>query len=130
MKVRYRISATLLIEINGHFTDLPVRDRNGLESACNAPHRGYGGCQRFPGLFQKAAALLFELATTQYFGEGNKRTAWAASQFLLADNGYYIEVEEDEEVADFVEYIAKTKPSIDEIADWLVVRRRRRIPRT
>lgn len=122
MNVNYQISVDLLIEINARFTELAVLDRNGLESACNAPHRGFGPYERFPGLFQKAAALLFELATTQYFGEGNKRTAWNAAQILLADNGFHIEAH-DEEVADYVEYIAVEKPPVDDIAEWLVARR-------
>lgn len=58
-------------------------DVAGIEAAANRPQASYAGEYLFPTLWLQAAALLHGLCSTQYFLDGNKRTAWVADSVCL-----------------------------------------------
>lgn len=62
-------------------------DLNGLEAALARPWSGFGDVESFPGLYEKAAAILHGIASRQVFENGNKRTAWVAAVTFLDVNG-------------------------------------------
>ncbi|WP_368784562.1 type II toxin-antitoxin system death-on-curing family toxin [Arthrobacter sp. SX1312] len=64
-----------------------VKDRGGVEAASGRPMHTHMGEDLFPSIFQKAAALFHGIASTQYFTDGNKRTAWASMELFLRLNG-------------------------------------------
>ncbi|MER5477846.1 type II toxin-antitoxin system death-on-curing family toxin [Streptomyces sp. NPDC002734] len=64
-----------------------VRDAGLLESAVHRPSAAMFGQEAYPGLFEKAAALLQSLAVNHPFVDGNKRTAWVSCMVFLAING-------------------------------------------
>lgn len=66
----------------------PVLDLDTLTSAVLRPQAGFGGQDAHPTVFDKAAALLHGLASTQCFEDGNKRAAWAAAVVFLEVNGH------------------------------------------
>jgi death-on-curing protein len=71
-----------------------VRDVGMLESALARPlnKTAYGGVS----LFELAAAYLFGIVKDHPFVDGNKRTALAAADVFLADNGWSLEADKDD----------------------------------
>jgi death-on-curing protein len=71
-----------------------VRDEGMLDSALNRPlqKQAYGE----PDLCELAAAYLFGIAKNHPFIDGNKRTALAAADTFLYDNGLDLRADEDD----------------------------------
>ena len=65
-----------------------LNDANGVQAAAHRPRSTAFGDDLFVDLWSKAAAYLHSFATTQYFSDGNKRTAWYAAATFLKLNGY------------------------------------------
>ncbi|WP_157951393.1 type II toxin-antitoxin system death-on-curing family toxin [Rhodococcus opacus] len=84
-----------------------VRDREGLEGAIGRPSSGSFDHEFFPDLWTKAAAYLHGLSSTQYFHDGNKRTAWLAATVFLRVNGVRVPHVPDVESEAFVLAVAK-----------------------
>lgn len=75
------------------------------------------GVEFYPTLFEKAAALLHGLASTQGMKDGNKRTAWAVAATFLEINGHPLKEPLDEDVAEaLVMDVALSKYDVPEIA--------------
>jgi len=64
-----------------------IRDKNAIEAAVFRPQTGY-----YESLEEEAAALMESLANNNGFIDGNKRTAFAATDVFLRLNGFYIDV--------------------------------------
>jgi death-on-curing protein len=64
-----------------------VRDLGLLQSAVARPRTAVFGVDPYPGIFDKAAALLHSLASNHSLVDGNKRTAWHAVVVFLDING-------------------------------------------
>jgi death-on-curing protein len=67
--------------------DLKIRDLGLLDSALHRPQASFGGTDAYPGIPQKAAALLHSLAKNHALLDGNKRLAWMCYLVFLASNG-------------------------------------------
>lgn len=87
------LSTSLIVEIttltlrqNGQ-GDAVVRDYGLLESAAHRPRSSSFGVEHYPGLFDKAAALMHSLARNHVFVDGNKRAAWNCTATFLEVNG-------------------------------------------
>lgn len=65
-----------------------LNDTNGVEAAAHRPRSTAFGDDLFVDLWSKAAAYLHSFATTQYFSDGNKRTAWYAAATFLKLNDH------------------------------------------
>ena len=99
------LSADLLVEFNLSTvaeTGEPffIRDRGLLESALARPqnHWAYGE----DDLAVLAVALLLGIARNHPFGQGNKRTAFAAAAYFLKLNGYHLVAPDGTALADKV----------------------------
>lgn len=97
-----------------------VHDLNLLMSAVNRPKASFNDQDLYPDVFQKAAALMDSLIRNHPFVSGNKRSGFAAAALFVLLNGYRLTVTNDEAIK-FVLETARSKHSIDEIADWLRV---------
>lgn len=64
-----------------------VRDLGLLGSALHRPQSQMFGVEAYPGLWEKAAALLQSLTVNHPFVDGNKRTAWMCTVVFLDVNG-------------------------------------------
>jgi death-on-curing protein len=74
-----------------------LRDLGLLESAMSRPGSQMYGVEAYPGLFEKAAALLQSLAINHPFVDGNKRTSWLCTVVFLDLNGAdMLEIDQDE----------------------------------
>lgn len=84
-----------------------VRDPGLFESSLMRPTATVFGSDAYPTTWDKAAALLHSLATTQALADGNKRTAWASCWLLLGLNGHHLGAPLDTDTAEsFITEIA------------------------
>lgn len=94
-----------------------VRDPGLLESSLMRPTATVFGVDAYPTVWDKAAALLHSLVTTQALVDGNKRTGWAACWLLLGLNGIHVSPELDVDAAEeFVLAIAADEMTWEDIA--------------
>jgi death-on-curing family protein len=103
-----------------------VRDRGGIDGAIGRAYATFMGTDAWPSAWEKAASLVHSFATTQYFFDGNKRTAFVAALTFLELNGYYLG--EIEPVVSEVLTLGVAAGSIEvqQIAEWLEVMHERR----
>lgn len=73
-----------------------VRDHGLLESALGRPQATVFGEDAYPGIHEKAAALLHSLARNHALVDGNKRLALAATIAFYGINGYRLTLTNDE----------------------------------
>jgi death-on-curing protein len=73
-----------------------VRDYGLLESALARPRASAFGEDAYPGIHEKAAALLHSLARSHALVDGNKRLALAATIAFLGMNGHRLTLTNDE----------------------------------
>jgi death-on-curing protein len=95
-----------------------LRDLALLESAVARPRATFDGSDLYPGLFEKAAALLDSLVNNHPFVDGNKRTGIVAAGLFLRANGYRL-ITSSEELEAFTLSVATEHPPIAELANWL-----------
>lgn len=77
-----------------------VSDPGLFESSLLRPATTIFGKEAYPSIWDKAAALLHSLVTTQALADGNKRTGWAACWLLLGLNGHRIAATLDTDAAE------------------------------
>lgn len=122
MRTRYLSSAALLflherlIESFGGSAGL--RDEGGLLAALARPKATFGGQPLYPGLFEKASALLESLCVNHPFVDGNKRVAFAGAGLFLELNGWRLGADPDD-AEPFVLGVASGKFGKEEIRIWL-----------
>jgi len=80
-----RIHTAILKESGGY---PGFRDKGMVDSAINRPKTGY-----YKNLFEEAAAMMESISNNQGFLDGNKRTAFVATDTFLRWNGFYLEIE-------------------------------------
>lgn len=93
-------------------------DKNGILGALAQLEQGIGQREFYPTLWDKAAVLLRGLAATQYFSDGNKRTAVLSADAFLEANGLRLKVVDPDESEHVVRRVAAGNASIPETAQW------------
>jgi death-on-curing protein len=98
-----------------------VRDAGLLASAVARPASKVFGQDAYPGIWEKAAALMESLGRNHALVDGNKRLAWTATWFFLGINGHRLAEPLDEDAAEqFVHDTVTGKLEIHQIASTLV----------
>ena len=95
-----------------------LRDLALLESAVGRPRATLDGNELYPGLFEKAAALLDSLVNNHPFVDGNKRTGITSAAMFLRINGFRL-ICSQTEMETFTLQVATSHPSIAELSIWL-----------
>jgi death-on-curing protein len=95
-----------------------VRDRHLLRAAAARPMLRAFGQAAYPGVLDKAAALLHALAAHHLFYDGNKRTATHATIRFLAENGLR-PTWSAQEIYDFVLAVAQNQYDVEAVSAWL-----------
>lgn len=90
-----------------------VRDYGLLESAVARPAATVFGVDAYPGVHEKAAALLQSLATNHALIDGNKRTAFVATALFYELNGHHVPGRAEDEL--FLLMIAVATRALDEV---------------
>ena len=96
----------------------PVRDVGLLDSAAHRPGAVLYGEESYPGLDQKAAALLDSLVGNHALVDGNKRLGWLAVVVFYGLNDVDLDAPDDP-AFELVMSVARREPSIDQIASVL-----------
>jgi death-on-curing protein len=94
------------------------RDPKLTRAALARPYRSAFGQELYGDHFQKAAAMLDSIVNNVVFRDGNKRTALAAASLYLALNKHIVEFGA-QEAEWFMYQVVVSRPSVQEIADWL-----------
>ena len=76
-----------------------VRDFADLHAALARPQQTQDGRELFPGIWEKAAALMESLGRSYALVDGNKRLTWNATWFFLGVNGHPLAEPLDAEAA-------------------------------
>ncbi|MFC7967835.1 type II toxin-antitoxin system death-on-curing family toxin [Streptomyces cinereoruber] len=96
-----------------------VRDPGLLDSAVHRPSATAFGEEAYPGLLDKAAALLQSLAVNHPAVDGNKRTAWLSCVTFLALNGVRLRPDIDAAERLVIAVATGETDEVGEIADGL-----------
>lgn len=97
----------------------PLRDIGLLGAAAARPQTTAYGSDAYPDLVSKAAALLQSIVNNHPLVDGNKRLGWLACAVFLEINGIESSQARNEDVFDFVMWIAAMNPTIEEISEQL-----------
>jgi death-on-curing protein len=118
--VEYLELDDLLVAAQGFVGHPPeVRDYGLLESALARPKATVFGEDAYPGIHEKAAALLDSLVNNHALVDGNKRLAWVAVRLFYGFNGYRVCASEDEKVGLVVDVAAGELNDVSKIAHKL-----------
>ncbi|TFD78258.1 type II toxin-antitoxin system death-on-curing family toxin [Cryobacterium fucosi] len=101
-----------------------VRGRNLLLSALAAPLPVFGE-EVYPGLHDKAAALLIAINNDHPLSDGNKRLAWIVTKGFLALNGHHLAAGSAADGDAFVRSVADHRVERIAIVDWIETHSRR-----
>lgn len=92
-----------------------VRDEGLLESALAQPQATFGGELLHPKISEQAAAYLYHIAMNHPFIDGNKRTAFAATDTFLRLNGCTLNLTDDR-AYDLVMRVARGSMTKEELS--------------
>jgi death-on-curing protein len=93
----------------------PIRDIGLLGSAVARPRTSAFGEDAYPDILTKAAALLQSIVNNHALIDGNKRLGWLGTAVFLEVNGVKALRISNDDVYDFVIWVAATSPAIEEI---------------
>jgi death-on-curing protein len=93
----------------------PIRDIGLLGSAVARPRTSAFGEDAYPDIVTKAAALLQSIVNNHALIDGNKRLGWLSTAVFLEVNGMRALRISNDDVYDFVIWVAATSPAIEEI---------------
>ena len=93
----------------------PIRDIGLLGSAVARPRTSAFGQDAYPDIVTKAAALLQSIVNNHALIDGNKRLGWLSTAVFLEVNGVKVLRVSNDDVYDFVIWVAATSPAIEEI---------------
>ena len=93
----------------------PIRDIGLLGSAAARPQTTAFGEDAYPDLATKAAALLQSIVNDHALVDGNKRLGWLATAVFLELNGIKASRASNDDIYEFVIWVAATNPDLDHI---------------
>ncbi len=105
------------IQLAEHGGRIGIRDQGLLESALGRPEN-LAHYEPDADLAALAAAYAFGLAKNHPFIDGNKRTAFVAMEFFIADNGGQLTADDTSAVMAMLSLASGEMSEID-FADWI-----------
>jgi death on curing protein len=118
----YYLTTDDALEVASLVTGEParVRDFTELTAALARPRQMAGGHDAYPGVWEKAAALMEGLGRSYALVDGNKRLTWNATWFFLGANGIPLGDPLDENAAQqFMYELARGRLTIPDIVSGL-----------
>lgn len=92
---------------NEPIPEFKTRFPNILESCLATPFQKFEGKEPYPQLFDKAAVLFYLMVKNHPFQNGNKRIAVTTMLVFLYNNGYWLEIS-NQELYNFAKLIASS----------------------
>jgi death on curing protein len=120
--VTYFLTTDDALEVTSLVTGEParVRDFTELTTALARPQQTTNGQDVYPGIWDKAAALMEALGRCYALVDGNKRLTWNATWFFLGVNGHPLAEPLDEDAAQqFMYDLVRGKLTVASIASGL-----------
>jgi death on curing protein len=120
--VTYFLTTDDALEVASLVTGKParVRDFTDLTAALARPQQTSNGQDVYPGIWDKAAALMEALGRSYALVDGNKRLTWNATWFFLGVNGHPLAEPLDEDAAQqFMYDLVRGKLTVASIASGL-----------
>jgi len=120
--VTYFLTTDDALEVASLVTGEParVRDLADLTAALARPQQTAGGQDLYPGIWDKAAALIEGLGRSYALVDGNKRLTWNATWYFLGVNGYPLAEPLDEDAAyEFMYDLVRGRLTAPDIASGL-----------
>jgi death-on-curing protein len=117
------LSVDDLLEVARRVVDgnAQIRDAGLLASAAARPRTTVFGQDAYPGIWEKAAALMESLGRNHALVDGNKRLAWTATWLFLGLNGHMLrEPLNDDAAEEFVIDVVTGKLELSQIATGLL----------
>ena len=102
-----------------------VRDSAALDAAVSAPFATFYGEDLFPSDIDKIAGMSYGLTVNHAFVDGNKRIGAMVLQILLRENGYNLQIKEEELVEMFLS-VAKGKADDKDLVAWIQMLRKQK----
>lgn len=118
----YYLTTDDALEVAGLATGAParVRDFTELTAALARPQQVSDGQDVYPGIWDKAAALMVALGRSYALVDGNKRLTWNATWFFLGVNGVPLADPLDEVAAQqFMFDLARGRLTLPDVASGL-----------
>ena len=122
-KVRY-ISVDEIIRLHDEIIDETggesgILDRSHLDFVVDfIQHQVFS--LKIDDLFSLAALIVRSIVQGHPFVDGNKRTAFEATDIFLRKNGYFLEIDINEGI-EFALAVAKAEASLKAIKEWLEI---------
>jgi death-on-curing protein len=95
-----------------------IRDLGRLEAALATQTQNVFGEELYPGILDKAAAMIRGIIADHPFVDGNKRTALLSGLTFIKINGIFFEAEKGD-IESFAIRVATDKLDIPQIIVWL-----------
>jgi death-on-curing protein len=95
-----------------------IRDAGSLEAAVSRPYASFGGQERFPDPFTRAAALMESIIQRHPFVDGNKRTGTASAVYLLRRHGYRLTGVTNTDLVDLALSVAAHRMGVEKLGAW------------
>jgi death on curing protein len=96
-----------------------IRDKEQLNSVISRPLQSAFGEDAFKSIWEKSAALLEGIIRFHPFTDGNKRTAWYATKYILNKNNKELNLNYSK-ASDYILKISENKDiTIEDISKWL-----------
>ncbi|WP_037907117.1 type II toxin-antitoxin system death-on-curing family toxin [Actinacidiphila yeochonensis] len=116
----HHLAPAELLDLAARLGRPDVRDRGLLESALARPRAAVFGQDAYPGVWEKAAALMVSLVRNHPMVDGNKRLAWYAAWVFLHLNGHRLRPGFDVDEAEaFVYAVAQGELDIPRVSATL-----------
>jgi len=98
---------------------VPVRDMGLLNSAVLRPQTTFGGEYAYRNIYEMAGALLQSIVGNHALIDGNKRLGWLSTAVFLQIYGVRVDKLSNDDVYDFVLWIAASSPAHGAITERL-----------
>lgn len=89
--------------------DFSSSDKGVLQSCVSNAFQTYGKKELYPGFYDKASVLFYQMIKNHPFINGNKRIALTTLSVFLFINGKWIDIE-NKEIYEFAVWVAKSNP--------------------
>jgi death-on-curing protein len=108
-----------LVQLGQKHSVGPVVDRGKLDACVAAPAATFDGCDLYPEIADKAAAICFAIVKSYHpFLDGNKRAAAIAMLMTCYINGFVPMITQSELVA-LIVLVAKGDATREDLAEFL-----------
>lgn len=96
-----------------------VLNADGIKAQLERAEASFDGIDLYPDVWLKAAALIHGISSTQYFSDGNKRTAWIVADLFVSVNLSPLRDIPTTHAEAFVLAVATGVYSLEQAAEWL-----------